>query len=88
LLRHRIVLCLRVDERDQLAAAHHELIERIQRCGRQIARMNDGQNVEIGRNGCNVSRSRLHREQLVQLRNARPARTHLAAHLVETRLDR
>ena len=72
-----------VDERDQLAAAHHELVERVLGLRRHVARMDQQQHVEVLVDLLRHQRHFLHLEVALELVGEHPRLGRLARERVE-----
>ena len=78
----------RIDEREQLAATHDELVDRVERGRRKVLRVHQQQHADVRVDRLRVAGNRTDVEQLARLLDRRPALAHLARHLVERCVDR
>ncbi len=77
---------VRIDEQHHLAAVHHELVDGVQRLGRELLRMHHHQHVHVLVDVVEHRLPRAHREDLFDRRKDRPGLAHASAHGVELSL--
>jgi hypothetical protein len=79
---------IRIDEQQDLAAAHDELIDGVQRLGRKLLGMHDHQHVDVVVDVIHIGGQRADREELLDLRQDGPWFAHPARHRIELALHR
>ena len=83
ILTGRIGAAVRIDEQQQPSAAHHELVDGVERFRRELFRVHHHQHVDVLVDVIELGGEGAHREQLLDLAHDGPRIAHLAGRRIE-----